>query len=105
MFERQWALALLDRVLARLRDEFARKAQQRQFERLKPFLSGDSERVSYVQLATDLNMNEGAARVAVHRLRRRYGAVLREEISQLVADPGDAREIDDEIRYLVGVLA
>ncbi len=101
LFERQWATALLAQVLARLRDEFASQGQEGQFERLKLFLTGSQERGSYNQLAGELNMGEGALKVAVHRLRRRYGELLREEIASTLASNA---EIEEEIRYLVTVV-
>ncbi len=101
LFERQWALALLDRVLARLREEYSRKKQESHFDRLRPFLTGEQERGQYQQLAFELNATEGAARTAVHRLRRRYGELVREEISATVADP---KEVDGEIGFLLAAL-
>ncbi len=101
IFERQWALALLDQTLARLQAEFAAAGRSGQFDRFKAFLTGDGVHVPYSQLAEELAMSEGAVKVAIHRLRRRFREVLREEISQTVADPD---EIGDEIRYLMSVL-
>lgn len=100
-FERQWALTLLDRVLGLLRDEFARDGKQAQFDVLKVFLDGQKDPLSSAELAARLNVSEGAARVIVHRLRRRYREILREEIAQTVADES---EIDDEIRGLFDAL-
>jgi len=101
LFERQWAKALLDQVLTRLRTEFAGRGQGTQFELLKRFLAGDQERGSYAQVAGELNMSEGALKVAVHRLRHRYGELVREEIAGTVAS---ATEVEEEIRYLINVL-
>jgi RNA polymerase sigma-70 factor (ECF subfamily) len=97
IFERRWALALLERVLCRLQEEFAQAGKAAHFERLKSFLGGRSE-VPYAQLAHDLGVAEGAIRVAVHRFRRRYRDLLREEIAETVSTPG---EIDEEIRCLL----
>lgn len=102
LFERQWALALLDRVLKRLRDEHADAAKLTQFEILQPFLSQDSEGASYVDAAQRLGSTEAALRVAAHRLRKRYRALLRDEIAHTVANPDD---VEDELRYLLTVLS
>ncbi len=98
IFERRWALTLLDRVLGRLREEFKQAGKQKIFERLKTCLTGEKNPGnSYQQLAAELQMTEGAVKVAVYRLRRRYQELLREEIAQTVAAPED---IDDELRHL-----
>jgi RNA polymerase sigma-70 factor (ECF subfamily) len=102
IFERRWALALLDRVVGKLREEFASGGQLAQFERLKVFLLGQGEDVPYVELAKELETTEGALKVAIHRLRKRYRALLREEIAETVADPA---EVEGELRYLAGALA
>jgi RNA polymerase sigma-70 factor (ECF subfamily) len=97
LYERQWALTVLDRVLARLRSEFVAKGKQKQFEAFKPFLSGDGGPRAYEKAAGALGVSEAAAKVAVHRLRRRYREILRFEIADTVAEPG---QVDDEIRSL-----
>jgi len=101
IFERRWALTLLDRVLTHLRDEYAASDRRPLFEALRGLLTGQADTPRYAELAVRLAMTEGAVKVAVHRLRRRFGALLREEIADTVADAGD---IDDEIRYLFKVL-
>ncbi len=101
IFERRWALTLLDRVLARLGDEYADRNRKRLFEALKVFLTGQVEAQKYATVGGILEMSESAVKVAVHRLRRRFGELLRDEIADTVADPS---EIDDEIRYLFKVL-
>jgi DNA-directed RNA polymerase specialized sigma24 family protein len=101
LFERQWALALLERVLARHREEYNRRGQAAQFDLLKVFLTGDPERGLHRQLAATLNMSDAAVRTAVHRLRHRYAELLREEIAATVADPD---EVDAEIRFLLAAL-
>lgn len=93
-FHRGWALALLECVLQRLADEFRRAGKEKQFEQFRPYLTGDSGAPAYVVVAAELGMNEGAVRTAVHRLRQRYGQLLREEISQTVSSP---EEIEEEI--------
>ena len=101
VFERQWARSLLEHVLTRLQSEFTEAGKAGQFERLKAFLTGDDSRIPYRRLSEDLAMSEGALKVAVHRLRRRFREVLRYEISQTVAHPDEVRE---EIRYLMSVI-
>jgi RNA polymerase sigma-70 factor (ECF subfamily) len=92
LYDRAWALTLLERVITRLRDESSAEGKSRHFEQLKPFLmAGKSER-PYAQAAAALELTEGAARVAVHRLRRRYRELLREEITQTLSDPAQAGE-------------
>src|ERR1700722_14568389 len=80
LFERQWAMALLERVLERHREEYARRGQAAQFDLLKVFLTGEQDRGGYYRLAASLDTSDGAVRTAVHRLRRRYAELLREEI-------------------------
>ena len=101
LFERQWAMTVLDQVLARLQAEFAAGGKQTLFDRLKQFLTAARGSVGYAPIAAELNMSEGAVKVAVHRLRRRYRELLRDEIAQTVANP---EEIDEEIRYLLSCL-
>jgi DNA-directed RNA polymerase specialized sigma24 family protein len=102
VFERRWALTLLDRTMARLRDEFSAGGKREDFDRLKMCLTADRGEISYAEMAKSLAMTEGAARVAVHRLRKRFRDIFREEIAHTVAGP---EEIEDEVRYLMGVLA
>jgi len=93
---------LLDQVLAKLRGEFERDGKVEQFEALKQYLSAGRTSVSYAQAADKLGMNEGAIKVAVHRLRKRYRELLRAEIAQTVAT---ASEVEAEIRYLFAALS
>jgi RNA polymerase sigma-70 factor (ECF subfamily) len=102
IFERRWALALLEQVLRRLREEYTRDGKEKQFEQLKGTLTEASRLLPYAEIAARLATSEGAVKVAVHRLRQRYRELLRAEISDTVAD---AREIDDEIRNLFAALA
>ena len=97
IFDRRWALSLLVQVLARLREESAQAEKSQMFELLKVFLTGEKAPVSNRELAGELTMTEGALKVAVHRLRRRYRELLRAEIGQTVAD---SEEIEQEIRDL-----
>jgi RNA polymerase sigma factor (sigma-70 family) len=101
LFERQWALALLERVLARLRDESEQAGRGAQLAALKPVLTGEPLDGTYAQVGERLGMSEGAVKVTVHRLRRRTRELLQEEIARTVDDP---RDVDDEIRHLFEVL-
>src|SRR5262249_24646609 len=101
LFERRWALALLEQVLARLRGEYEAGGKGRLFERLKGHLTGDGGAVPHARAAAELGLSEGAVKVAVHRLRRRYRELLREEIARTLDDPG---RVDEEIRDLFAAL-
>ena len=101
IYERGWALTLLERVVADLREQFVREGKGHIFERLRGSLGG-GERGSSRQIALDLDLSEGAVRVALHRLRRRYRAMLREQIAQTVASPD---QIEAEIQHLFASLA
>jgi RNA polymerase sigma factor (sigma-70 family) len=102
IYERRWALALLDQVLRRLREEYVSDGREKLFEQLKPTLTEASRTVRYAEIAARLGTNEGAVKVAVHRLRQRYREVLRAEIADTVAGPG---EVEDEIRNLFAALS
>jgi RNA polymerase sigma factor (sigma-70 family) len=101
IFERRWALAMLDRVVERLRNEFVQHGRPEHFERLKVFLLGQSD-APYAALAIEMNTSEGALKVAIHRLRKRYRDLFRQEIADTVADPA---EVESELRYLAAVLS
>lgn len=101
VFERHWAFTVLDRTLARLREEYARTGRSDLFDLLIQTLPGQERTVPRAELAGRCGISIGAVDVAVHRLRRRYGELLREEIAHTVSDPG---EIDDEIRHLRALL-
>jgi RNA polymerase sigma factor (sigma-70 family) len=92
LFERRWALTLLDRVLGELEREVDRGDRGALFERLKPTLTGENDGASYAQIGAELGMTEGAVKVAAHRLRKRYRALLQEEIGRTLADPGEFKE-------------
>jgi RNA polymerase sigma factor (sigma-70 family) len=100
IFERGWAVMLLDRVVAELRDEFIQHGSARDFDKLKIFVLGQAE-VPYAELARDLGGTEGALKVSIHRLRKRYRILFRREIADTVADPA---EVDSEIRFLFSAL-
>jgi RNA polymerase sigma factor (sigma-70 family) len=97
VYERRWALTLLEQALGRLRQEFTDAGKQQLFESLKTSLTGDGSSEPYAQIATQLGMTDQAVKVAVHRLRQRYRELLRAEIAQTVTN---ADEIDDELRDL-----
>jgi len=97
IFDRQWALALLDRVMLRLSALAGKGRKDAQFQTLKTYLTGDAPQLSYAEAASRLGMSEGAVKVAVHRLRRQFRDLLRDEIAQTVSSPD---EIEDELRHL-----
>ena len=101
IYERQWAVTLLDQVFARLREECAAVGKAQLFEALGMYLSGEKSTESYAEVAPRLNMTAGSVQVAVHRLRRRYGEHSRAEIAHTVSRP---EEIDEEIRHLFAAL-
>jgi RNA polymerase sigma-70 factor (ECF subfamily) len=101
IFERQWALTVLERALERLRKDSIESDSEARFEVLKGYLTGEAGRAPYSEAAEKLGTTEGAVRTAVHRLRKRFGRMLRTEISDTVADPADAA---DEIRHLLSVI-
>jgi RNA polymerase sigma-70 factor (ECF subfamily) len=100
IFERRWALAVLDRVVEKLRHEFEKHGRPEHFERLKVFLLGQSE-APYAALAREMNTSEGALKVAIHRLRKRYRELFRQEIADTVTDPA---EVEPELRFLAAAL-
>jgi RNA polymerase sigma-70 factor (ECF subfamily) len=101
LLERQWALALLKQVTDALAAEFAAEGRAEQFDQLKGFLIEEKKRVSWAELATTLGTTEGALKMSVHRLRQRFGRVLREQIARTVAGP---EEVEEEIRALLQAL-
>jgi RNA polymerase sigma factor (sigma-70 family) len=103
IYERGWALALLDQVLTRLGDEYraAGAASAGLFDHLQKLLTDESDRPSQAEIADELAMTENAVKQAFHRLRQRYRELLREEIAHTVMLPGD---IEDELRHLIAVL-
>lgn len=102
LYDREWALALLERVILRLREECAAAGKADLFAALKPFLTGGAGAKSGAQAAAELGLAEGAVRVAVHRLRRRYRELLRDEIGQTLAD---RTQIEEELQTLFGAFA
>jgi RNA polymerase sigma factor (sigma-70 family) len=101
LYERRWALAMLEQVLTRLESEYRAANNAVLFDRLKEFLVGERGPPTQADIATDLGMTENAVKQAVHRFRQRYRVLLREEITHTVIAPGD---VEDELRHLVSVL-
>jgi RNA polymerase sigma-70 factor (ECF subfamily) len=102
IYERRWALALLDQILMRLENEYRLAGNAILFERLKVLLTDEPGRPSQAQIAAELGMTENAVTQALHRLRERYRQLLREEVAHTVMAPGDT---EDELRHLIAVLS
>ncbi len=102
LYDRAWAVTLLEQVINRLRDQSVTEGHAKFFEQLRPFLTAGRSSIRYSEVAAALDLSEGAARVAVHRLRQRYRELLRQEIVQTLADPAQAEE---EIRALFSAFA
>lgn len=101
-FDREWALALMDRSLNAVRSEFAKAGKQTQFDALKPWLVGDTENLSQSDAAVRLGTTTGAIKVMIHRLRKDFRAAVEAEIAQTVPQ---AEDIAEELRYLIEVLS
>jgi RNA polymerase sigma-70 factor (ECF subfamily) len=101
IYERRWALTLLDRVMAHLREEFIRHGRLDHFNKIKFALLGETS-VPYAALARELDTNEAALKVGIHRLRKRYRELLRAEVADVVLHPAD---VDSELRYLISALS
>lgn len=101
-FEQQWAIALLDQAVARLRNEFLTAGKAALFEEIKVFLTGEKRVASYAELAARLGTTEAALKMTVSRMRQRYGALLREEIAHTVSGP---EGVDEELRSLFSALS
>lgn len=101
-FDRKWALTVLDRALAVLSNEHKLAGRSEQFEALKPWLSGDSDHLSQADTARKLGLNEGAVKVAIHRLRRRFREVVKAEIAQTLNEPA---HVADELACLMAALS
>jgi RNA polymerase sigma-70 factor (ECF subfamily) len=102
VFDRRCAVELVNQVLARLKSEYQAGGKDLLFTKLEPALTGEIPAGMFVHWGADLGMSEGAVKVALHRLRRRFGEVLRHEIAHTVSSP---EEIDDEIRYLFAAIS
>jgi RNA polymerase sigma factor (sigma-70 family) len=101
IYERRWALTLLEQVLARLGEEYRVAGNTALFDQLKQLLTDEPGRPSQAEIGQELGMTENAVKQALHRLRHRYRLLLRDEIAQTVAVPGD---VEDELRYFITVL-
>jgi RNA polymerase sigma-70 factor (ECF subfamily) len=99
-FERAWVAELLARTFDRLRSEQVKVGREALFDRLRSSLAAEDDAPRFGDIARELSMTENAVKVAAHRLRKRYGELLRDEIASTVSDPGDPAEIEDEIRAL-----
>jgi len=99
-FDRQWALTMLDRVLRQLADEFEAAGKAEHFDQLKPWLTGDDGSVTQAEIGQRLGMNEGAVKVAIHRLRKRFREMVKAEVAQTVGES----EVREELDYLVAIL-
>jgi DNA-directed RNA polymerase specialized sigma24 family protein len=100
-FERRWVIALLEQTMSRLRSEFDRAGKMAEFEKLKIFLTAERSEIPYATAARELGMEEGALRVAVHRLRRRYRELFREEVAHTLAE---GESVEEELKCLMTVL-
>jgi RNA polymerase sigma-70 factor (ECF subfamily) len=100
LYERRWALTLMDQVLTRLRQEYAQNEKSGLFDQLKGFLSGEDRSMTYAELAQHC-VSESAVKMAVLRLRQRYGQFLRQEIAHTVSTP---EEVEEEIRHLIAIV-
>jgi RNA polymerase sigma-70 factor (ECF subfamily) len=101
-FDRRWALAVLDRVLALLREEYVGSGRGELYEQLRATLEGVRTAAPYAAIAKQLGLTEGAVKVAVHRFRQRYREILREEIAQTVETPA---QVEEELHHLFAALA
>lgn len=101
-YERSWAYTLLARVLDRLQRDYEAVGRGALFQALHPRLSGNTGGPSHAEIGATLGMTEGAVAAALHRMRRRYGELLRAEVAETVADES---EVDEELRYLLRVIA
>lgn len=102
LFDRRWALTVLENVLKRLRQEQVQAGRLRAFEHLKECLTSGGRGTPYAELAARLGLSEGAVKVSVHRLRQRYRALLEEEIANTVSSPA---EVEEERRLLLAALS
>ena len=102
VYDRQWALTLLGETLVRLESEYSASGRMVEFRHLKSHLTAERGTVPYAEIAAALQTTEGAVRVDLHRLRRRFREVFREVIAQTISAP---QEIDQEVRYVLEVLS
>jgi RNA polymerase sigma-70 factor (ECF subfamily) len=102
LYERRWALTLLEQARERLKEEYRTGGKAELYERLQLFGSGANDTPAYAEVAPTLGLSESGLRSAVHRMRQRYGELVREEVAQTVSSPA---EVDEEIRYLIRVVS
>jgi RNA polymerase sigma-70 factor (ECF subfamily) len=102
LFERRWALTLLDQARARLKEEYLESGKSSLYERLRVFESGDKNGPPYAEVAIELGLTESGVKAAVFRLRQRYRELVREEVANTV---DSAEAVDGEIRYLISVIS
>ena len=102
VFERRWAFAVLERTMTALRREYSTQEKGELFDQLEGFLPGGHGTVSRVELAAKRGLTVGAIDVAIHRLRQRFGALLREQVAETVSSE---QEVKEEIRHLISVLS
>ena len=101
IYEKRWAVTLLEQVMSRLREKYAADGKAPLFEALKPYVWGETITDGYDSVSARLGLTEGALRVAMHRLRESFREMLRDEVARTVASPGD---VDEELRQLVAAL-
>lgn len=102
LFERRWALTVLEQAVVRLRTEYEAAGRAPVFEALKGYVTAEKGEPSYAETAAKLGLSESAMKSAIHRLRQRYHELVREEVAQTVADP---RELEEEIRHLMAIFS
>ena len=102
LYERRWALTVIERVFSTLRQEWRRRQREHEFDALRSSLLGTAPPGGYAAMAATLAMSEGAVKTAIHRLRHQFRMQLRRDVGETVSEP---REIEDEIRYLIRVLS
>jgi DNA-directed RNA polymerase specialized sigma24 family protein len=101
LFERRWALTLLDQARARLREEYVQEGKGDLYDRLKVFEAGDPDAPSYAAVGAEFGLTENGVKAVVHRMRERYRQLIRHEVAHTVASRA---EVDEEIRYLISVI-
>ncbi|MCI0626377.1 MAG: sigma-70 family RNA polymerase sigma factor [Acidobacteria bacterium] len=101
LFERRWALTVVEQALARLRQEYAGSGRADLYDRLKPYVWGEKNAASYAEIGSAVGLSEEAVKKAVQRLRRRFAEALRLEITQTVSTPA---ELEEELRHLLHLL-
>ncbi|HEX4824275.1 MAG TPA: hypothetical protein VFV19_08160 [Candidatus Polarisedimenticolaceae bacterium] len=100
IFERRWAMTVLDQTMLDLAADMEREGRVERFDMLQPYLVSDTE-PPHADLARELKMSESAVRVALHRLRHRFGEALRDRVARTLEDPS---RVEDELRYLIGLV-